>query len=137
MAGHIIIPGRHAQRLQTLEGSHKSQSHPWQQVTNKKRWARIARALGAPDSMTDKSTVAKRIYQLSLADFEKVQDTCPCSYSTFFFAFDLDSCEKTSLSGLDTDNPGLVNLNLSLHAQNEQACILQEQLNDRGLNALL
>lgn len=45
-------------------------------MTQKKGWARIARALGAPDSMTDKSTVAKRIYQLSLGDFEKVQDGC-------------------------------------------------------------
>ncbi|CAL8464664.1 g4199 [Coccomyxa elongata] len=43
-------------------------------VTQKKGWARIARALGAPDSMTDKSTVAKRIYQLSLGDFEKATE---------------------------------------------------------------
>jgi hypothetical protein len=42
------------------------------QVTEKKLWARIARILGAPESMTDKSTVIKKNYALSLLDFEQV-----------------------------------------------------------------
>ncbi len=42
-------------------------------MTNNKGWARIARAVGAPESMTDKSTVTKRVFQLSLGDFEEVR----------------------------------------------------------------
>ncbi|EIE19065.1 hypothetical protein COCSUDRAFT_48997 [Coccomyxa subellipsoidea C-169] len=43
-------------------------------VTNNKGWARIARAVGAPESMTDKSTVTKRVFQLSLGDFEEATE---------------------------------------------------------------
>jgi hypothetical protein len=44
------------------------------QATETKAWARISRALGAPEAMTDKSTIAKRAYGAALYDFEQVPD---------------------------------------------------------------
>lgn len=51
-------------------------------MTDKKGWARVARALGAPESMTDKSTVTRKIYQLSLGDFEEVKSCYHADYFT-------------------------------------------------------
>lgn len=38
-----------------------------------KLWATVARSLGAPDSMTDKSFKFKRMYTETLAQFERVR----------------------------------------------------------------
>lgn len=42
------------------------------QVTDRKLWAKVARVMGAPDSMTDKSTVMRKNYEIALLDFEQV-----------------------------------------------------------------
>ncbi len=43
------------------------------QVAEAKLWATVARALGAPDSMTDKSFKFKRMYTETLALFERAR----------------------------------------------------------------
>ena len=46
---------------------------PPPQVVEAKLWATVARSLGAPDSMTDKSFKIKRMYTETLLQFERVR----------------------------------------------------------------